>query len=256
MRTQIDMADKIAIVTGAGSGIGKLSALALAKDGWKVAVAGRRPDPLTETVLEIESVGGKGLAVQTDVSDPASVDALIGETVDTFGRLDLLFNNAGVGSPRKELEDLTDEDWNTVVSINLTGSFLCLRAAFRVMKDQAPQGGRIINNGSVSAQVPRVNSAPYTATKHAVTGLTRAASLDGRKYNIAVGQIDIGNAKVERTERTSVGMPQAWGVTEPEAQMDTQDVANTIVHMSSLPLDTNIQFMTIMATTMPYIGRG
>ena len=250
------MSEKIAIVTGAGSGIGKLSALALANDGWTVVVAGRRPEPLAETVGEAEAAGGKALAVPTDVSDPASVTALFGETVDAYGRLDLLFNNAGVGSPKALLEDLTDEQWNTVVSINLTGSFLCTREAFKVMKDQDPRGGRIINNGSVSAHVPRVNSVPYTATKHAITGLTKSASLDGRKYDIAVGQIDIGNARVERTERTSTGMPQAHGGTEPEAQMDTQNVANAIVYMASLSLDANVQFMTVMATKMPYIGRG
>ena len=250
------MSDKIAIVTGAGSGIGKQSALALAAEGYAVVVAGRRPEPLDQTVSEAEQAGGKALAIPTDVSDSLSVQALFGETVEKFGRLDLLFNNAGVGSPRALLEDLTDEQWNTVVSINLTGSFLCTREAFKVMKDQDPRGGRIINNGSVSAHVPRVNSVPYTATKHAITGLTKSSSLDGRKYDIAVGQIDIGNAKVERTERTSTGMPQADGETRPEAQMDTQNVARAIVHMASLPLDTNIQFMTIMATKMPYIGRG
>ena len=250
------MSEKVAIVTGAGSGIGKLSALALAKDGWTVVCAGRRPDPLNEVVSEIESGGAKGLAGPTDGSDPASVEALFGETVEAYGRVDFLFNNAGVGSPRALLEDLTDEQWNTVVSINLTGSFLCTREAFKVMKDQDPRGGRIVNNGSVSAHVPRVNSAPYTATKHAITGLTKSSSLDGRKYDIAVGQIDIGNARVERTERTSQGMPQAWGTTEPEAQMHTQNVAAAIVHMASLPLEANIQFMTIMATKMPYIGRG
>ena len=248
--------NKVAIVTGAGSGIGKLSAIALAQDGWSVAVAGRRPEPLAETVSEIEGAGGSGIAVPTDVSDSGSVGAMFAKAVETYGRLDLVFNNAGVGSPKKLLEDLSDEDWNTVVNINLTGSFLCTWEAFKIMKNQDPQGGRIINNGSVSAHVPRVNSIPYTATKHAVTGLTRSSSLDGRKYNIAVGQIDIGNARVERTERTSTGMPQAWGATEPEVQMDTQNVANAVAHMAGLPLDTNVQFMTIMATTMPYIGRG
>ena len=193
------MSDKIAIVTGAGSGIGKQSALALAAEGYAVVVAGRRPEPLDQTVSEAEQAGGKALAIPTDVSDSLSVQALFGETVEKFGRLDLLFNNAGVGSPRALLEDLTDEQWNTVVSINLTGSFLCTREAFKVMKDQDPRGGRIINNGSVSAHVPRVNSVAYTATKHAITGLTKSSSLDGRKYDIAVGQIDIGNARVERT---------------------------------------------------------
>ncbi len=250
------MSERIAIVTGAGSGIGKLSALALAKDGWTVVVAGRRPDPLDEAVSEIERDDGTGLAVPTDVGDPASVRALFGETVETYGRLDLLFNNAGVGPPKELIEDLTDEQWNTVVNINLTGSFLCTREAFKVMKDQDPQGGRIINNGSVSAHVPRLNSVPYTATKHAITGLTKSASLDGRKYDIAVGQIDIGNARVERTERTSVGMPQADGEVRPEAQMHTQNVAKAIVYMASLTLDANVQFMTVMATKMPYIGRG
>lgn len=250
------MSDRIAIVTGAGSGIGKLSALALVKDGWTVVVAGRRPEPLDETVKEAEAAGGKAMAVPADVSDPASVEALFGETTDAYGRLDLLFNNAGVGSPGVLFEDLTDDQWNTVVSINLTGSFLCSREAFKIMKDQDPRGGRIINNGSVSAHVPRVNSAPYTATKHAITGLTKATSLDGRKYDIAVGQIDIGNARVERTERTSRGMPQAHGETVPEAQMHTQHVADAIVYMASLPLDANVQFMTVMATKMPYIGRG
>ena len=250
------MSDKIAIVTGAGSGIGKLSALALAAEGYVVVVAGRRPEPLDETVSDIEQAGGKGLAVPTDVSDSVSVQALFGETVEKFGRVDLLFNNAGVGSPKALLEELTDEQWNTVVSINLTGSFLCTREAFKVMKDQDPRGGRIINNGSVSAHVPRLNSAPYTATKHAITGLTKSASLDGRKYDIAVGQIDIGNARVERTERTSTGMPQADGEMRPEAQIDTQIVANAVVHMASLPLNANVQFMTVMATKMPYIGRG
>jgi NAD(P)-dependent dehydrogenase (short-subunit alcohol dehydrogenase family) len=250
------MSDKIAIVTGAGSGIGKLSAISLAKDGWTVVTAGRRPGPLAETVSTAEASGGKALAIPTDVSDSISVEALFGETVEAFGRVDLLFNNAGVGSPKALLEDLTNEQWNTVVSINLTGSFLCTREAFKFMKAQDPRGGRIINNGSVSAHVPRLNSAPYTATKHAITGLTRSSSLDGRKYDIAVGQIDIGNARVERTERTSTGMPQADGEIRPEAQMDTQNVANAIVHMASLPLDANVQFMTIMATTMPYIGRG
>ncbi len=250
------MSDKIAIVTGAGSGIGKLSALALAEDGWTVVVAGRRPEPLAETVAEAEKTCGVAKAIPTDVSDSVSVEALFGETVETFGRVDLLFNNAGVGSPRALLEELTDEQWNTVVNINLTGSFLCTREAFKVMKDQDPRGGRIINNGSVSAHVPRVNSVAYTATKHAITGLTKSSSLDGRKYDIAVGQIDIGNARVERTERTSIGMPQAHGKTRPEAQMHTQNVANAIVYMASLSLDANVQFMTIMATKMPYIGRG
>ena len=249
-------AEKVAIVTGGGSGIGEASALALARDGWSVAVSGRRPEPLAATVAAIEAAGSKGLAVAADVSKPDQVEALFASTIKTFGRLDLLFNNAGVGAAKALLEDLTFEQWQSVVDINLTGTFLCTQQAFRIMKDQDPQGGRIINNGSVSAHVPRVNSAPYTATKHAVTGLTRSASLDGRKYDIGCGQIDIGNALVSRTRSMEEGMPQSHGAVVPEPTIDVNIVADTIVHMAGLPLDANVQFVTVMATKMPYIGRG
>ena len=247
-------AQKVAIVTGGGSGIGKTTALALVREGYAVAVAGRRPEPLESTVAE--AADGKALAVPTDVSDSASVQALFAKTVETFGRVDVLFNNAGVGAPGVLLEDLTDDQWQTVININLTGSFLCTREAFKVMKDQDPRGGRIINNGSVSAHVPRPNSAPYTATKHAISGLTRSSSLDGRKYDIACGQIDIGNALVERTTRMHDGVPQAHGEIKPEPTIDTEHVAQAVVYMASLPLDVNVQFITVMATKMPYIGRG
>jgi len=250
------MSDKVAIITGGGSGIGKSSALALANAGYAVAVAGRRPEPLDETVATIEQAGGKGLAVQTDVGDPANVETLFAKVMETYGRLDLLFNNAGFGVAGL-LEDLTYEQWKSVVDTNLTGTFLCTQQAFKIMKDQDPQGGRIINNGSVSAHVPRPNSAPYTSTKHAITGLTKASSLDGRKYNIAVGQIDIGNALVKRTQQTrDGGLLQPSGETVPEATMDVENVADAIVQMAGLDLGVNIQFITIMATKMPYIGRG
>jgi len=252
----VSQIQKVAIVTGAGTGIGRHTAIALSQAGYAVSVAGRRVEPLESAALEIEQKGGRALPVSTDVSDPAAVEALFAATVEAFGRLDLLFNNAGIGSPRAPLEDLTYEQWKAVVDTNLSGAFLCTREAFRVMKDQDPRGGRIINNGSVSAHVPRPNSAPYTATKHAITGLTRSASLDGRKYDIACGQIDIGNALVERTARTQRGLPQANGETVPEATMDVSNVAQAVVHMASLPLDANVQFMTVMATKMPYIGRG
>ena len=250
------MSDKVAIITGGGSGIGKSSALALSNAGYSVAVAGRRPEPLDETVAEIEKAGGTGLAVPTNVGDPSNVEALFGRVVETYGRLDLLFNNAGFGVAGL-LEDLTYEQWKSVVDTNLTGTFLCTQQAFKIMKDQDPQGGRIINNGSVSAHVARPNSAPYTSTKHAITGLTKSSSLDGRKYNIAVGQIDIGNALVKRTRQTrDGGLLQPNGEMVPEATMDVENVANAVVHMAGLGLDVNIQFITIMATTMPYIGRG
>jgi len=250
------MSDKVAIITGGGSGIGKSSALALAHAGYAVAVAGRRPEPLDETVAAIGQAGGKGLAVQTDVGDPANVETLFAKVMETYGRLDLLFNNAGFGVAGL-LEELTYEQWKSVVDTNLTGTFLCTQQAFKIMKDQDPQGGRIINNGSVSAHVPRPNSAPYTSTKHAITGLTKASSLDGRKYNIAVGQIDIGNALVKRTQQTrDGGLLQPNGETVPEATMDVENVADAIVQMAALDLGVNIQFITIMATKMPYIGRG
>lgn len=247
---------KVAIITGAGSGIGKTAALALAKDGYVVVVAGRRLAPLHETVAEVEKQGGSALAVSTDVSNPGSVKELFAKAAETYGRLDLLFNNAGIGAPSSLLEDLSYDEWQAVVDINLTGSFLCTQEAFKIMKDQDPRGGRIINNGSVSAHVPRTNSAPYTATKHAITGLTRSSSLDGRKYNIACGQLDIGNALVERTTSMQEGKLQPNGETVPEPTIDPKEVARAVVYMASLPLDANVQFMTVMATKMPYIGRG
>jgi len=249
------MAERIALVTGAGSGIGKASALALLADGWSVVMAGRRRDKLNAAIAE-SGTAARALAVAADVSDAAQVDALFAETKQRFGRLDLLFNNAGVGAPPVPLEDLTTEQWKNVVDTNLTGAFLCLRAAFRIMKAQTPMGGRIINNGSISAHVPRPNSAPYTSTKHAITGLTKSAALDGRKYDIAVGQIDIGNATSELTRTMPQGMPQANGTVMPEPVMDVAHVARAIVSMAALPLDANVQFMTIMATKMPFIGRG
>ncbi len=246
---------KIAIVTGAGSGIGRRTSLALLHEGYSVVLAGRRVETL-ETTAQEASAGSRALVVRTDVTDIASVRALFAKTQETFGRLDLLFNNAGIGTPPVPLEDLTYQQWKQVVDTNLTGTFLCTQEAFRIMKDQQPRGGRIINNGSVSAQVPRVYSAPYTATKHAITGLTRSTSLDGRQYDIACGQIDIGNAATERTDRMEAGVPQAHGSVAVEPRMDTDDVARAVVYMASLPLDANVQFMTVMATKMPYIGRG
>jgi NAD(P)-dependent dehydrogenase (short-subunit alcohol dehydrogenase family) len=247
---------KIAIVTGAGSGIGKASALALVRDGWSVVLSGRRTERLEAVASAAEGARGRALVVQADVSDPASVGALFARTRDAFGRLDMLFNNAGAFTPRKLLEDLTYEDWTGVVATNLTGVFLCTQEAFRIMKDQTPRGGRIINNGSISAYAPRPNSAPYTATKHAVTGLTKSTALDGRKYDIACGQIDIGNAETEGTARMKDGVPQAHGAIAPEPVMDVENVAQAVVYMANLPLESNVQFMTIMATKMPFIGRG
>jgi NAD(P)-dependent dehydrogenase (short-subunit alcohol dehydrogenase family) len=247
---------RVALVTGAGTGIGKASALALAKAGFAVVVAGRRRDPLDATIAAIEAGGGAGRAIAADVRDPASVAALFAGTKAAYGRLDVLFNNAGSGAPPKPLEDLTVEQWKAVVDTNLTGPFLCTQEAFRLMKAQNPMGGRIINNGSISAHAPRPNSAPYTATKHAITGLTRSTSLDGRKYNIACGQIDIGNAATEMTERMKSGVPQADGSIKPEPMMDVRHVADAVVYMASLPLDANVQFITVMATQMPFIGRG
>jgi NAD(P)-dependent dehydrogenase (short-subunit alcohol dehydrogenase family) len=247
--------NKIAIVTGAGSGIGKSTALTLLKDGYSVALAGRRKDALEQAVKD-SGAGARAQAVPTDVSDPQSVKALFAKTKETFGRLDLLFNNAGVNAPGIPLEDLTVEQWRNVVDINLSGMFFCIQEAFRMMKDQNPRGGRIINNGSISAHAPRPNSAPYTSTKHAVTGLTKSASLDGRKYDIACGQIDIGNALTEMAARMTKGVPQADGSIKVEPTMDVQRVADAVLHMASLPLDTNMQFVTIMATKMPFVGRG
>ncbi|MBC8006815.1 MAG: SDR family oxidoreductase [Prolixibacteraceae bacterium] len=246
---------KVAIVTGAGSGIGKAVALTFLKDGYRVALAGRRKDALEQTASE-SGAGSRALAVSTDVANPDSVKALFAKTKQTFGRLDVIFNNAGVSAPGVPLEDLTFEQWKNVVDINLTGMFLCIQEAFRIMKDQDPRGGRIINNGSISAHAPRPNSAPYTATKHAVTGLTKSASLDGRKYDIACCQIDIGNALTEMAAKMTKGVPQANGEIKIEPTMDVQHVANSVLHMASLPLEANVQFLIVMETMMPFVGRG
>jgi NAD(P)-dependent dehydrogenase (short-subunit alcohol dehydrogenase family) len=248
--------ERIAIVTGAGSGIGRAVALAFLADGYRVALAGRRRAGLEETVRSAGSAGGRALSVPTDVSDPASVSALFGEVKERWGRLDVLFNNAGQSAPPVPLEELAFEQWKTVVDVNLTGMFLCMQGAFRIMKAQTPCGGRIINNGSISAYAPRPNSAPYTATKHAVLGLTKCGSLDGRKYDIACSQIDIGNAATEMTARMAEGVPQANGTIAAEPRMDVQHVANAVLHMASLPLEANVQYMTVMATKMPFVGRG
>ncbi len=247
--------DKIALVTGAGSGIGRHSALALADAGYAVALAGRRQEALDETA-GLARDPSQMLAISTDVVDPASVDALFAQVQESYGRLDVLFNNAGMGAPGVLLEDLEFEQWQAVVAVNLTGSFLCTQAAFKIMKDQDPRGGRIINNGSVSAEAPRPNSAPYTATKHAISGLTKSTSLDGRKYDIACGQIDIGNTATDMTQRMNDGVPQPDGSKMVEPRFDVQHVANAVVQMAELPLDTNVLFMTIMATKMPFVGRG
>ena len=248
--------DKVAIITGASSGIGKQSALALLAAGYSVVLAARRTTLLEETIKEAGVAASKTLAVTTDVNDPESVKALFAKTKETFGRLDLLFNNAGVFSPRDLLEDLTFEQWKNVVDTNLTGVFLCTQEAFKIMKAQNPMGGRIINNGSISAHAPRPNSAPYTASKHAVTGLTKSTSLDGRKYDIACGQIDVGNAETERTAGNRTGNPQPNGEVVFEANMAAKDAGQAILYMDQLPLTANVQFMTIMATKMPFIGRG
>jgi NAD(P)-dependent dehydrogenase (short-subunit alcohol dehydrogenase family) len=252
----IGMHAKVAIVTGAGSGIGRAAALVLAQDGYSVVVAGRRKEALEATAAEGMAVGARMLAVPADVGDPSSVRALFAKTREAFGRLDLLFNNAGVSAPPVPLEDLTYEQWMSVVDTNLSGAFLCTQEAIKLMKSQQPRGGRIINNGSISAHAPRPNSAPYTATKHAVTGLTKSTSLDCRKYDIACGQIDIGNAATEMTEWMADGILQANGTIEVEPRIDVQDVARAVAYMASLPLNANVQFMTVMATKMPFIGRG
>ena len=245
--------DKVAIITGAGSGIGRASAAALAKDGWSVALAGRRAEALAETAA---LAGPLALAVVTDVTDPESVRALFEATKARFGRVDLLFNNAGTNVPAVPFEDLAIEQWRTVVDVNLTGAFLCAQEAFRAMKGQSPRGGRIINNGSISALVPRPNSAPYTASKHAITGLTKSMSLDGRRHGIACGQIDVGNAETDMAARMKNGVPQANGAIAVEPTMDVANVARAVVYMASLPLDANVLFLTVMATAMPFVGRG
>lgn len=248
---------RVAVVTGAGSGIGRAAALALLRDGYSVALAGRRMETLEQTQTLAGDKADKTIGVPTDVGDPASVKNLFEKTKEAFGgRLDVLFNNAGSGTPAIPLEDLTFEQWTTVVNANLTGAFLCTQEAFRIMKAQDPKGGRIINNGSISAHTPRPFSAPYTSTKHAISGLTKSTSLDGRAYDIACGQIDIGNAVTEMTERMANGVPQANGTTMIEPRMDVEHVADAIVHMANLPLDANVQSMTIMATKMPFVGRG
>lgn len=247
--------ERVAIVTGAGSGIGRETALALLRDNYCVTLAGRRADVLQKTA-DAADAGAAVLVVPTDVGDPASVKNLFARTKEAFGRLDLLFNNAGIGAPAIPLEDLSYERWKAVVDTNLTGAFLCTQEAFRIMKDQQPRGGRIINNGSISAHTPRPNSAPYTSTKHALTGLTKATSLDGRKYDIACGQIDIGNAGTEMTARMSKGVPQPNGTLAAEPTFEAVHVARAVVYMANLPLDANVLFMTVMATKMPFVGRG
>ena len=247
---------KVAIVTGAGSGVGRATAIALLKDGYQVVLAGRRAERLQQSVTASGLPGSRALAVPTDVTDPASVRGLFARTREAFGRVDLLFNNAGVSAPAIPFEDLSLAQWQAAVNTNLTGPFLCAQEAFRMMKAQTPQGGRIINNGSVSAHSPRPLSAPYTATKHAVTGLTKSLALDGRKYNIACGQVNIGNAATEMAAKLADGALQANGTVAPEPLMDVECVARAVVHMASLPLEANILFLTVMATTMPYVGRG
>jgi len=247
---------KVALVTGAGSGIGRASALALQRNGYHVVLAGRRKEELENTASMAKEGGGRMLVVPTDVSDANSVKALFAKTVETFGRLDVLFNNAGMGAPAVPMEALPLETWQKVVDVNLTGSFLCAQEAIRIMKSQTPKGGRIINNGSISAHAPRPNSVAYTATKHAITGLTKSISLDGRAHDIACSQIDIGNADTPMGGRMKFGVPQANGTVAPEPVMDVEHVADAIVFIANLPLDANVQFMTIMATKMPFVGRG
>jgi NAD(P)-dependent dehydrogenase (short-subunit alcohol dehydrogenase family) len=248
--------NKIALVTGAGSGVGRAVSLALQGAGFSVVLAGRRAEELDKTAAAAVSSGGRMLAVPTDVGKPESVKALFAKAMDAFGRLDLLFNNAGAGTPAIPMEDLSYEQWSAVVAVNLTGSFLCAQEAIRMMKAQDPRGGRIINNGSISAHTPRPHSAPYTATKHAITGLTKAISLDNRQFDICCGQIDIGNAATEMTQRMTAGVLQANGSMAPEPRMDVQNVADAVLYMAGLPLSTNVLFTTVMANTMPFVGRG
>ena len=248
--------NKVALVTGAGTGVGKAAALALLKDGYRVVLAGRRKEPLDKTVLDAGVAGKQALVVPTDIGKPEAVRALFARTKAEFGRLDVLFNNAGMGAPAIPMEDITYDQWMAVVGVNLTGMFLCTQEAIRIMKDQDPRGGRIINNGSISAHAPRPFSAPYTATKHAVTGLTKCTALDGRKHDIACGQIDIGNAATEMTERMTNGVPQPDGSSMVEPRMDVAHVGEAVLHMANLPLETNVLFMTIMASKMPFVGRG
>ena len=249
--------NKVAIITGAGSGVGRAVAIAFLKDGYRTVLAGRRADALEETIALAGASSDRALAVPTDVTDKASVANLFAKTTGTFGRVDVLFNNAGVNAPGGiMLEDLSLEDWQKVVDTNLTGPFLCTQEAFRAMKAQSPMGGRIINNGSISAHAPRPNSIAYTATKHAITGLTKSAALDGRKYDIAVGQVDIGNALTEMARKMTTGVPQADGTNKVEAVMDVDNVATTVLHMASLPPEANVLFVTVMATKAPFVGRG
>lgn len=247
---------KVAIVTGAGTGIGRAVAIGLLEHGYSVVLAGRRADRLEQTARDARSHGTRALVVPTDVTDPTSVGALFDATRATFGRLDLLFNNAGVSAPGVPLEQLRVEHWRSVVDVNLTGAFLCTQQAFLIMKSQQPRGGRIINNGSISAHSPRPHSAPYTATKHAITGLTKSTSLDGRRFDIACGQIDIGNAATEMTTTYATGVLQANGETAAEPLLDVAHVVDAVIYMASLPLDANVQFLTVMATKMPFVGRG
>lgn len=252
----MDTTGKIALVTGAGTGIGRASSIALLQHGYSVILAGRRAELLSQTKSLAAPAESRALEVVTDVSDPASVQSLFQTIKDRFGRLDLLFNNAGTSAPPVLLEELTLEQWRRVVDINLTGVFLCTQQAFRMMKEQSPRGGRIINNGSISAHTPRPNSAPYTATKHAITGLTKSTALDGRKYDIACGQIDIGNAETDMTARMKAGVMQPTGQLMPEPTMNVECVASAVLYMASLPLDANVLFMTVMASKMPFVGRG
>ena len=247
---------RVALVTGAGTGIGKAAALALLKDGYRVVLAGRRPEPLEQCLQDAGPDAARALAVPTDVTDPAAVTALFARARDAFGRLDVLFNNAGRALPPVPMEDLPYEQWKQVVDVNLNGMFLCAQQAMRIMKSQDPRGGRIINNGSISAHAPRPHSAPYTATKHAVTGLTKSIALDGRPHDIACSQIDIGNARTELAAKMAKGVPQADGSIKAEPLMDVAHVASAVLYMANLPLDANVPFMTLMATKMPFVGRG